>query len=339
MKIAFVSAPPDRLWADKLRWLVDAFAALGHETRRLHHIDELAAADDWADLVLFDQYAASLPPGNFPQAADDKTAIWAQCWRDLICTDPKAPVARQETCHANGRVMRTMDAVFVKERLRIDEYRAAGINAVYLDCQGCPADMPAAEHREQPEFDVLVLGNAYRAYADRRADAAALVQAGYKVLWAGHSNTAGPHGVHGHPWVHPTKQLPQLASRCAVALSVDLRHEPGYTSDRTYLLAGCGIPVVTRVPEFGAESSLQFEAAVSPQIDVASWIYSDAEGLLACMKVAMASASERRTRGESGRRRVMEKHTYQQRAEAILGHLMGPIKKSCDDKHLEKIVA
>lgn len=249
MKVAIVSAPPDRLWVDKFGWLVDASAALGHDVRRVHHISDLAAADDWADLVLFDQYAAGLPPGNFPQAADDKTAIWSQCWRDLLCTDPKAPVARQETYHANGRVMRAMDAVFVKERNRIDEYRSADVKAVYLDTQGCPADMPACNYAEKPEFDVLVLGNADRAYVERRNDVAALVKDGYRVVWAGLTNTPAPYGVHGHAWVHPTKGLPQLASRCAVALNVDLRYEPGYTSDRTWLLAGCGIPVVSRVPD------------------------------------------------------------------------------------------
>lgn len=321
MRIAIISPPPERLWVDKLDWLIASFAELGHDVRRVHHVSALPDADDWADVVLFDQYAAGLPPGNFPTVADNKRSVWVQCWRDLLVSDPTKPVARQEACSFAGRVMKCMDAVFVKERARVGEYKAAGVNAAYLDCQGCPADMGAVTYADKPEFDVLVLGQADRAYADRRLDVAALLTAGYRVLWAGISNTAGPNGVHGHKWVHPLKELPALASRCAVAFSVDVRCEPGYTSDRTYLLAGCGIPVIARVPEIDADWGLTALAEVAPQADVASWFYSDHQGMLACVKAALAEPGARVARGRQGRERVMQRHTYRDRAEAILSHV------------------
>lgn len=314
MKAAFVSAPSAHLFVDKFAWLVEGFSSLGHETRRIHHIDELKSVDAWADLVVFDQYGAGLPPGNSPAAAEGKRAVWCQCWRDLVATDPTKPISKQETYFGYGRVMRAMDLVCVKERARIDEYKAAGINAVYLDAQACPSQMEPCEHRERPECDVLVLGQADRAYADRRADVAALVKAGYKVLWAGLSNTAGPNGVHGHPWVHPLKGLPALASRCACALSVDLRHETGYTSDRLWLLAGCGISVVARVPEMATEEGI----GLLPQAQAGAAIYSDTEGLLEHVTRLVANHSDRVRAGSLGREFVMRSHTYRHRATAIL---------------------
>lgn len=313
MNIAIFSAPPARLLVDKIQWLADGFTAAGQDVRRFHHFSELQAADEWADLVLFDQYGAGLPARNISDAAESRTAIWAQCWRDLICTDPAREVQWQETYFGYGRAMRAMDAVFIKERHRVEEYRAGRINAVHLDCQGCPADMPPCDYRERPEWDVLVLGNADRAYADRRADAAALAKAGYRVLWAGMTNTPPPHGCHGHPWVHPLKELPALASRSAVALSVDVRHEPGYCSDRVWLLSGCGIPVIARVPDGN------YEPDDSPH--VASWTYAGTESLLSCVDAAIAAPTERIARGMRGRRRVMERHTYRQRADAILSRV------------------
>lgn len=315
MNVAIVSAPPARLLVDKLAWLAGGFTAAGHDVLRCHHFSDLRPADEWADLVLFDQYGAGLPVRNISDAAESRTSIWAQCWRDLVCSDPSRAVEWQETYLGYGRAMRAMDVVFVKERNRLKEYKAARVNAIYADCQGCPTDMPPCDYQERPEFDVLVVGNADRAYADRRADAAALVKAGYRVLWAGMTNTPPPHGCHGHRWVHPLKELPALAGRCACALCVDLRHEPGYCSDRVWLLAGCGIPVVARVPDGTGED------ADAPQSDVSSWTYADEAGLLTCVSQAIAAPTERIARGSHGRRRVMELHTYQRRAELILSHM------------------
>lgn len=315
MRIAAFSAPPDRLWVDKFGWICAPFASLGHDVRRFHHFSELRPADAWADLVIFDHYAAGMPPSNISDAAEDKTAVWVQAWRDLVTTDPSKPVAKQETYFAHGRVMRAMDLVFVKECNRIEEYRAAGVNAAYLDTQACPDQMPSCGYSDQPEFDVLILGNADRAYADRRADAAALVKAGYRVLWAGRSNYAGPSGVQGHRWVHPLKELSALASRCVCALSVELRHEPGYVSDRLWLLAGTGISVVARVPD-GV-----YEAHEAPQGGIASWTYSDETSLQRAVCEAIAEPHERRHRGEAARRRVMERHTYRHRAESIIAQM------------------
>jgi hypothetical protein len=317
MKIAAFSSPPDRLWVDKFGWLVAGLKSLDHDVLRFDHFSELPGADAWADLVLFDQYAAGLPPRNIRDIGESKTAVWIQCWRDLFCQDPRKPAGKQEGFQLYGQVMKAMDIVFVKERSRIEEYQSAGVNAVYLDCQGCPEQMESCHYVDKPEFDVLVLGNAERSYVDRRADAAALVQAGYRVLWAGRSNYPAPHGVIGHRWVHPLKELPALSSRCACALSVDLRYEPGYTSDRTWLLAGCGIPVIARVPEIATEESF-----ADPSQDAWSWCYMDRELLVGfCVSQAVADFEERRHRGRLARQRVMERHTYQHRAESILAHV------------------
>ncbi|MDE2098806.1 MAG: glycosyltransferase family 1 protein [Patescibacteria group bacterium] len=315
MNVAIVSAPPARLLVDKLAWLTGGFTDLGHDVRRFHHFSELQAADKWADLVLFDQYGAGLPVRNIADAAESRTAVWAQCWRDLICTASSRAVQWQETYLGYGRVMRAMDIVFVKERHRLEEYRTARVNAVYLDCQGCTEGAPRFETHDSPEFDVLVLGNADRAYADRRADAAALVKGGYRVLWAGLTNTAPPHGCHTHRWVHPIKELPSLANRCAVALNVELRYEPGYCSDRPWLLAACGIPVLVRVP------GCAYEAADVPAVDIASWVYANTAELIERVGDAIASPRQRHVRGMCRRIGALARHTYRRRAEALLNQV------------------
>lgn len=315
MRIALVSPPPGATLVDKFAWVADGFRAAGHEVARVHTLEGLSAADSLADLVLFDQKGAGLNHNSIANESIDRRAKWACWWRDLIAWDP-VTLAEQDDLKLFLRMMRRMDVVFVKERSHLPEFAQLGINARWLD-QACPTDIGQCEYAESLEFDVLVLGRTD--YPQRRADVTALVAAGYSVLWASLPDSCGvPEGVTAHPWVHPTQELPALASRCACALSVDMVHRPGYTSDRTYLLAGRGIPVVARVPETSEDLGLAELAEVAPQADVASWIYSDTEGLLRCVGQAVEDLGEARRRAAQGRRRVLERHTYRQRAEKIV---------------------
>ncbi|HET6880428.1 MAG TPA: glycosyltransferase [Pirellulales bacterium] len=276
-------------------------------------------------------------------------AIWAQWWRDLIAVDPAKPLAEQDYVRSFGAVMRGMDIVFVKERSLLDEYRQLGINAYWLD-QACPAEMPACEHRgngdgfvlpERPagcfaqnvpvplspqraEWDVLVLGSP--GYAQRRADARVLAEAGFRVLWAGMpASDPVPPGIEWHPWVHPLK-LPELISRCGVVLGVDWRSDlPGYTSDRTYLACGMGACYVARCDAFPCRvgpASLRAPAHHAlndvPQAALAAWVYQNTDELVDIVRHAMSDVDERRCRGERSRQLVMERHTYAHRAMEIV---------------------
>jgi hypothetical protein len=209
--------------------------------------------------------------------------------------------------------MRGMDIVFVKEKSLLDEYHQLGINAVWLD-QACPADMPECEHCDRPEWDALVLGST--GYAQRRADARALADAGFRVLWAGMaSSDPVPPRVEWHPWVHPLK-LPELVSRCGVVLGVDWRSDlPGYTSDRTYLACGMGACYIARYTDCGPAFP---PASYSPAAALAAWIYSSTDELIELVRLATSNVDERRRRGQWSRQCVMERHTYKHRAEEIV---------------------
>ena len=152
---------------------------------------------------------------------------------------------------------------------------------------------------------MLVLGST--GYAQRRTDARALADAGYRVLWAGMAGSDPvPPGVEWHPWVHPLK-LPELVSRCGVVLGVDWRSDlPGYTSDRTYLACGMGACYVGRC------------GGASPPAGLAAWVYRSTDELIAIVRTAMADVHERRRRGERSRECVMARHTYAHRAEEIV---------------------
>lgn len=315
MLVAVVSAPPGAVLCDKAQWLATGFNEAGHSVIRCHSLVDLAAADKIAGLVVFDQRDAGCNHNSLAEMAMARRAVWVYWWRDLLAYD-RVPLAEQDDLKLFGRLMRGMDVCFVKERALLADFQSLGINAAWLD-QACPSEMAACEHPASPEFDLLVLGRTD--YPQRRRDVQALVAAGYRVLWAGLPDFVGvPDGVTAHAWVHPTRELPALASRCAVALSVDAtQNMPGYHSDRTWLLAGCGIPLVARVPDVGESAGPSELVEVAPQAEVASWIYHDEAGLLACFAQAMDDPAERHRRGEAARRLVMERHTYRQRAQTI----------------------
>jgi hypothetical protein len=213
-----------------------------------------------------------------------------------------------------GGLMRAMDLVLVKERSMLDEYAALGVRAAWLD-QACPEEMPPCSPAEHPEWDVLVLGST--AYDQRRQDAAALAAAGFRVAWAGlPGRDPVPVGVEWLPWRHPTRELPRLAGSAAIVLGVDFRSDvPGYTSDRSYLVAGMGACYVARVTDYGADSA---PGPASPAAEVAAWIYDDRESLANVARTALADRDERRRRAERSRAIVMSRHTYRRRAEQIV---------------------
>jgi hypothetical protein len=306
LTIALGCDHPDAVLVHKPTWVANGFHAAGRSTRLVHDLAGVRAADSCCDLVIFDHKASGMNRAALAQLAHEpRRAVWIQWWRDLVAMEPGKRLAEQEHLRSFGAVMRGMDLVLVKEQSLLDEYRQLGIKAHWLD-QACPAEMPACEHRERPEWDVLVLGST--GYAQRRADARALADAGYRVLWAGMAGSDPvPPGVEWHPWVHPLK-LPELVSRCGVVLGVDWRSDlPGYTSDRTYLACGMGACYVARCA-----------AAPSPQATLAAWIYESTDELIEIVRTAIYDVGERRRRGERSQECVMARHTYAHRAAEIV---------------------
>ena len=315
MHIALVSPKPNATMVDKLGWVAEGFQAAGHEVLRVHDLAGVRAVDDVCELLLFDQKAGGLNRADLIEMAlAPRRATWVEWWRDLVAFEPRAPLAEQPFVRSFGRLMRAMDLVLVKERCLLDEYTALGVHAVWFD-QACPEEMPQCVHSEYPEWDVLVLGST--AYDQRRRDAATLAAAGFRVVWAGlPGRDPVPSGIEWRPWRHPTNELPQFVGRAALVLGVDCRSDvPGYTSDRSYLVAGTGACYVARATDYGIDTA---PGAASPAADVAAWIYDDRESLVNVVRAALADPGERKRRGERSRALVMSQHTYLRRAEQIV---------------------
>lgn len=314
MHVGIVCDRPENVLVHKPSWVADGFRARSHTLEMVHDLASVRRADERCDLLVFDHKAAGVSRAALARLTrEPRRAVWMQWWRDLIATNPQAPLAEQPFMRSFGDVMRGMDVVFVKERSLLDDYRQLGISARWLD-QACPAEMPPCEHAQRPEWDVLVLGST--GYDQRRRDARSLAAAGFRVLWAGLSGSDPvPDGVEWHPWVHPLA-LPALVSRCGVVLGVDYRCDlPGYTSDRTWLAAGMGACYVARYVDCGSDAP---PASYAPQAEVAAWIYDDTESLIRVVRAAMSDAAERRRRGAWARQRVIERHTYAHRVEQIV---------------------
>lgn len=322
MQIAVVSPAPEDVVVDKTGWIVEPLRACGHDVRRVTDLTGIAIADRECDVLLFDHKHAGVNWNSLAQMGKRRSrrSIWIQWYRDLIATSRTASLEQQENMLIFGKVMRGMDLVLVKERSLLDEYRALGISARWFD-QACPADMPQCEHRDNPEWDVLVLGSVD--YPQRYADAQALARAGFRVLWASPPGSMTlPEGCKGNRWVHPTTELPELASRSAVVLGVDWRCDlPGYTSDRSYLVAGMGACYIARVSDYDDGS-----VGGSPAAQLAAWVYDDQASMLEVVRQALSQPEERKRRGEAARKLVMSRHTYHNRAAelcGIIGELQG----------------
>jgi hypothetical protein len=318
VKVAVVSCAPGQLLVDKALWMVRGFEEAGHDVQRCHTLADVADADLNCDLLCFDQHNAGVSHVSLTQMAATRRARWVQVWRDLIHCYTDRPLDKQPDYPVFEAFWRSLDLLLLKEYDVIDRMPSFGIKAAYLD-QACPADMPACTHHTRPEYDALIYGGSGEPYKQRREDAATLVKAGYRVLWAGHCTVPIPEGVEWHPWVHPM-ELPALASRAAVTLGVDWRQASGYTSDRSFLAGGMGACYVPRVDvlSYGSEWAWEPLAAAGPALQAASWSYEDPEALLECMKQATVDRELREYRGTRARERIMDGHTYRHRAERIV---------------------
>lgn len=265
----------------KWDWVRNALIRLGHEVIRVHDAKQLVAADELCELMLFEHRDGGIGWRNIRDIAPTRKAKWAQWWFDLFGWDDRSLA---EMLGRYGSTQKLFDRVYVKERSCIDLYRENGVRAVYLD-QGIPSDWPEAEHRDSPEWDVLVFGKASPDHRNRINATKAIVKAGMRVAWASMDGVV-PSGVERLEWC-PPKLLPSLIGRAKCVLCVNFRDDvDGYWSDRTLMVKGAGA-----IPVTNAE-----------------------EAVVAC---AM-TAGERRDMGHTLRRHVMEHHTYENRLTDII---------------------
>jgi hypothetical protein len=285
-----------------MRWVSEALMRMHHSVRRIETFSDLKAADAECDLILFGQHQpASINRQNAIDLAKHKRARWLQWWFDILCANPEIPIGENRAIASWLPLMQSMDRVFVKDLPYLDDLRQLGINAEYCD-QGCPSDYPAMVHTERPEFDVLIFGQNCPEYRQRREDVQSLVQAGLSVAWAGPSNV--PSGVSRLPWTHPD-DLPELMSRAACILSVDLIQVAGFWSDRLWLACGAGANVVKR--HAGGEPA----TALS--------LYRDHSELLNIVRdLASRSKEARENDGTIARGYTMRNATYEHRLRDIL---------------------
>jgi len=262
--------------------------------------------------MLFCQRGGGCEQNGLVQFASHRKSVWVEWVFDLIARDD-APIAKQSAMiERDGsptlwrRELTVMDVAYVKERSQLDEYRAAGINARYLD-QACPSDMPAATHEELPTWDVVVIGTPGKAWRQRYHDVSILLSEGFSVAWAGHPRGDVPRGALPLPFC-PALSIPRLASNAAVVLSVDLRQDlDGYRSDRLWLCMGAGACVAHR-RGVGLPTAVESRAACY-----------DTDGeLVSLVSDLRRDVNRRRHIGEAARRYVMQYHTYENRLKQIL---------------------
>lgn len=303
----------------KFRWVHEAFAALGHSTRRIQSTGDLQSADNECDVVFFTQRGAGLCDADVIKMAPGHRAKWIMWNFDLIATESERLLADQPwlACPNGGgptmqsQMMRAMDVVLVKERGLLNEYCDLGINAYWAD-QACPKWLGQCEHRENPEWDVLVYGSWGKLWSQRRKDVNALIDYGFTVAWAGHmGGVAPPPGALALPFCM-VEDLPKLASRAAVVLGVNARSDlDGYWSDRFWLALGMGACLVHRKSE-----GLPLINGQHPYTT-----YLDADDLIECVTVLRANQSRRESMGHFARDCVMSNHTYEHRCGEILEQL------------------
>jgi len=302
MRLAFAFA--DRPKWPKSRWLFSAAARLGHFGRHVTTPLELKAADRECERIVFEMKGAGLCMADVLSIARNHESWWTCLWVDLIATDAGKALADQPAFVAFADYLRAMDVVTVKERSLLPEYRALGINAQYLD-QGCPSDIGECRHVDKPEWDALVWGSS-KGYRQRVADVRALIDAGHSVAWAGHPGCK-PRGCVCLPWCPPEK-LPELASRAAVTLGVDSRHDiDGYWSDRFWLACGMGSCHVRRWTE-------------GLPVGLPAPTYRTTDELVALVERLRTDRAERERIGRESRAWTMANHTYEHRVKELLGY-------------------
>lgn len=302
MKIACVY--PRRPHWPKSQWVHEALTRLGHAVRRVDDARGLDAADRECDLVLFEHKAFGVGRKVVESFHRSFNSQWVTWWFDLF-SDPDHPLESQGTWKLCGSALHRCDLVLVKDS--VDRLRDRGVNARWMD-QGCPVDMPPIRPETPKRWDVLVWGQGGVAYRQRSQDVRALLNAGFRVGWAGKSGSV-PRGVERLPWTHPM-DLPDLASQATCVLSVDRRSDiPGYWSDRIWLALGMGTHVLMRkVRRF-------------PETDIVNR-YVSPEGLVEharrICEVCERNPTWYRRKSEQVRERIMDRHTIGHRCLELL---------------------
>ncbi len=326
MKLA-VARPGHDKWP-KFDWVAKAGEALGHQVQRFTFKDDLVSVDAENDVLLFSHKSSGIGAPDIVKAEPGHSAIWVTWQFDLMALEVNKPLAESPAFNKwtsqkkweptdNLRCLRAMDYVGVKERGLLKEYAALGVNAFWMD-QGCPSNMPQCEHREIPEWDVLFFGCDGGDRRLRKQDVSSLLAEGFTVAWAGHVGAGIPSGVLPLSFC-PALELPMLASRAAVVLGVDFRHDlEGYWSDRVWLALGMGACHVRRHTDG------------LPGLPMS--VYQTSEELIKHVSELRADRGCRETTGQLARSIVMKHHTYESRLEELLCSL--PIRK-----HVEPVTA
>lgn len=276
----------------KWSWIAKALSELGHESVSVHSANELASSDASCDLMLFEHRDCGIGWRHVRDFAPERKSFWAQWWFDLVARDPSKTLDNQEEFKLSGDAMRLFDAVFVKERDMLDEYRILGVKAEYLD-QGCPSWWPAMRHIENPKWDVLAFGSADPSYKARHRAVQQLIADGFTVAWATKKGSI-PKGCDRLSWC-PAEKLPELMSQAKCVLCIDYRSDVGgYHSDRNWLVTGAG--------------ALPLMHGFLGKTDIR-----DCAGA-----VCSLTLHERLTLGTTLRRRTLAGHTYEHRLESII---------------------
>jgi hypothetical protein len=237
---------PDQPNWPKMRWVHEALVALGHRVDRAHGADGFPRLSQECDVVILGHKGVSGRWPNLRDAFPLRKAFIVQWWFDLIAYQPGVLLSEQSYLSPDNHLpmLQEMDLVCVKERGLLDEFKALGINAAYLD-QGCPKSIKPIQRQSEAQWDVLVWGQGGNAYPDRVRDAQALVDTGFRVAWASQGQQT-PKGIDSLPWCHPD-MLPDLCGRALCVLSCDRRHDlEAYWSDRLWMALGMGCCVLRR---------------------------------------------------------------------------------------------
>ena len=301
MKIACVY-PPKPNWPKMLN-VQKALKNLGHSVVHVDGPDALRKADKKVDICVFMHKSPGIRWPNLRPVAKNRQSVWVQWYFDLLHMETHKPLIGQEYFKKFLPIMQEMDAVFVKERALIDEYKSHGINAIYLD-QGCPSDIGEAKPPRKPEWDVLLWGQCGHEYMVRVRDAGALAKAGLKVAWASNEN-AFSEMIEHVAWTHPD-DLPLLASRAMCVLSIDrVINVDGYWSDRFMMACGMGACVLSRRPK--------------DKLDEPYFYYRNRDELVLSVHELKRTGNWVRF-GREARQWVLDNHTIEHRCRDLLKH-------------------
>lgn len=320
MRIGLVYHPRLHAGMGKFHFVADAFGALGHDVVHVQALPELKAADESCDLILFEQRNGPIHTVDGAELGKRRKSIWCEWFFDLNVFDPLLPVDVQPAVEPYLPLLKQMDIVFVKERDRLDEYRNAGIKAIWLD-QGCPTNMPEAEFNPNPMFDVMLWGSSRpEIWRQRNEDVSALVDAGYRAAWAA-TDPYLPSGVTRLPGCQPL-ELPKLIELAKVTLCVDATQSiDGYWSDRIWLAAGAGACVVRRASPGGSHlPAIHYNSRVS---------------LLSIVRQLCDDDALRERSGRMAREVTFGDNLYEHRCQEIINHVV----RLSHERHAESSVS